>query len=359
MTKEQLTAWIVANLTLSRTDLKFFSFVAGKVAAQQPITTAQDALWHQLLRKYYRQLRKTFADEKIKQVEEVGWQHLPVQTVRFNKLGVVDINDVAYLTIKTPYNKAINARIQSSLLHHTLRYNSSLGWYFLFSHDGVNDLLSFANSVLGRGNYTLNKALAEYLNAVRSLGTASDWTPQVRTVGCVNMVSSITETMLAYLPEATDQSLVAAKQYLDMGIQLHPAMRRKLRAKYGRDLVELTCRRKPILAVRAGSLLRVCDVVYEYACAHAVKCVAICTGSLYEDTVLETEYQSLTSRLEALGITVLIGMAAGQSIGCVPAPDLIMVSTVVHAAHYGPFYPTAKIIVISNHITSTRFINSF
>ncbi len=354
MTKEQLTAWIVANLTLSRTDLKFFSFVAGKAAAQQPITTAQNDLWHRLLRKYYRQLRKTFADDKIQQAELLEWAQAPVQTVRFNKLGIVDINGTAYLSLKTPYNKTINARIQTGLLNHSLGYNNTHGWYFLFSHAAAGDLIRFAHSVLGRKNYVVDPMLAEYISSVEQLGTWRQWLPTVRAINGRAMVSMLTEPMLSHLPEPTDWSIHAIKRYTDLNITLHPPLRRQLRVKYGRDLVELTCRRQPVLSVRAASLNRVCDSIYNYAVAHRLRCVAICTGSLYEDTVLDSEYLSLSSRLEASGIQVLVGINSVKDL----APDLILVATLMHVAHYSPVYPDAKMIVVSTATVSTRFINS-
>lgn len=108
--KEQLIYFMVANLRLSRYDIRFLQNLEKIIVSKKRITSNQSTLVDKLIEKYERQFVKN--QMFIKELAKLPWKTLVVETTdeyTSAHIGIVDDN----IILKTPYNKAFITAFRS------------------------------------------------------------------------------------------------------------------------------------------------------------------------------------------------------------------------------------------------------
>ena len=108
--KEQLVYYMVANLRLSRYDIRFLQNLEKISSVKKRITSNQVELVDKLIEKYERQFVKN--QMFIKDLSKLPWKTLVVETTdEYTSAHIGILND--NLILKTPYNKAFITAFRS------------------------------------------------------------------------------------------------------------------------------------------------------------------------------------------------------------------------------------------------------
>jgi hypothetical protein len=108
--KEQLIYYMVANLRLSRYDIRFLQNLEKISSVKKRITSNQVELVYKLVEKYERQFVKN--QMSIKDLAKLPWKTLIVETTdEYTSAHIGILND--NLILKTPYNKAFITAFRS------------------------------------------------------------------------------------------------------------------------------------------------------------------------------------------------------------------------------------------------------
>ena len=108
--KEQLVYYMVANLRLSRYDIRFLQNLEKISSVKKRITSNQVELVDKLIEKYERQFVKN--QMFVKELSKLPWKTLVVETTdEYTSAHIGILND--NLILKTPYNKAFITAFRS------------------------------------------------------------------------------------------------------------------------------------------------------------------------------------------------------------------------------------------------------
>ena len=108
--KEQLIYYMVANLRLSRYDIRFLQNLEKISSVKKRITSNQVELVDKLIEKYERQFVKN--QMFIKELAKLPWKTLVVETTdEYTSAHIGILND--NIILKTPYNKAFITAFRS------------------------------------------------------------------------------------------------------------------------------------------------------------------------------------------------------------------------------------------------------
>ena len=216
-------------------------YVSAAIAESRAITTAQASLWHDIITKHQRQIRRSFKDELIAQLKAESWAIAPLATVSFTYISIFEQSGTIYLAVKTPFNKSINQQLQLALVDSVVRYSRIRGWYFEYNARALASLVNFLRSK--HIAFSMCPTIKSIVQQVSHSGKARAWHPMVHPVGDRWYVSNIAETMLPHLPDPLDHSVSATVRYANMGIALSPVIQRALRKQYGRIVQEIISHR--------------------------------------------------------------------------------------------------------------------
>ena len=201
--KEQLIYYMVANLRLSRYDIRFLQNLEKITVSKQRITSNQSNLVDKLIEKYERQFVKN--QMFIKELLNLPWKTLIVETTdeyTSAHIGIVDDN----IILKTPYNKAFITAFRS-LSQSSFLWDNTNKYY-------IADLSTFSLKLAVRMTGTFFNEI-RYSDNVKKIISQQEyyedvqyWTP---TLVCING---------NYMIAATNSALDNAIQHIKLNTEL-------------------------------------------------------------------------------------------------------------------------------------------
>lgn len=201
--KEQLIYYMVANLRLSRYDIRFLQNLEKISSIKKRITSNQVELVDKLIEKYERQFVKN--QMFIKDLLKLPWKTLVVETTdeyTSAHIGIVDDN----IILKTPYNKAFITAFRS-LSQSSFLWDNTNKYY-------IADLSTFSLKLAVRMTGTFFNEI-RYSDNVKKILSQQEyykdvkyWTP---TLVCVNG---------NYMIAATNNSLDNSIQHIKLNTEI-------------------------------------------------------------------------------------------------------------------------------------------
>ena len=201
--KEQLIYYMVANLRLSRYDIRFLQNLEKIIISKSRITSNQSNLVDKLIEKYERQFVKN--QMFIKELLNLPWKTLIVETTdeyTSAHIGIVDDN----IILKTPYNKAFITAFRS-LSQSSFVWDHTNKYY-------IADLSTFSLKLATRMTGTFFNEI-RYSDNVKKILSQQEcykdvkyWTP---TLVCVNG---------NYMIACTNSALDNAIQHIKLNTEL-------------------------------------------------------------------------------------------------------------------------------------------
>ena len=192
--KEQLIYYMVANLRLSRYDIRFLQNLEKISSVKKRITSNQVELVDKLIEKYERQFVKN--QMFIKELSKLPWKTLVIETTdEYTSAHIGILND--NLILKTPYNKAFitafRALSQSSFVW------DNINKYYIADLSTFSLKLALRMTVIFFTEIRYSDNVKKILNQQEYYKDVKYWTP---TLVCVNG-----NYMIACTNKALDESI--------------------------------------------------------------------------------------------------------------------------------------------------------
>jgi len=192
--KEQLIYYMVANLRLSRYDIRFLQNLEKISSVKKRITSNQVELVDKLIEKYERQFVKN--QMFIKELSKLPWKTLVIETTdEYTSAHIGILND--NLILKTPYNKAFITAFRNLS-------QSSFVWdntnkYYIADLSTFSLKLAFRMTAIFFNEIRFSDNVKKILNQQEYYKDVKYWTP---TLVCVN-----SNYMIACTNKALDESI--------------------------------------------------------------------------------------------------------------------------------------------------------
>lgn len=224
-TRETLTSWILANLRLSRTDRHFYSKVETNIALGK-ITTNQATLWNTLLKKYNRQLNKNgvVASEVASNWRVQVIDSLPHAALKLSDSG----NDMHFKISWDPHLISMFNKVFPSTSRTWFR---ETGWIIPYSLTNLRVITRFIQRHVP--HCEIETPLSEVIGV---LGKQKwrEWKTMVVPYGTNSwMVNRVAEPLVPLLPKSRSIDISTVVELTNLGIDVDPRIRRRLRSRYG------------------------------------------------------------------------------------------------------------------------------
>ena len=192
--KEQLIYYMVANLRLSRYDIRFLQNLEKISSVKKRITSNQVELVDKLIEKYERQFVKN--QMFIKELSKLPWKTLVVETTdEYTSAHIGILND--NLILKTPYNKAFITAFRN--LSQSSFVWDNINKYYIADLSTFSLKLAFRITAIFFNEIRFSDNVKKILNQQEYYKDVKYWTP---TLVCVNG-----NYMIACTNKALDESI--------------------------------------------------------------------------------------------------------------------------------------------------------
>ena len=192
--KEQLIYYMVANLRLSRYDIRFLQNLEKISSVKKRITSNQVELVDKLIEKYERQFVKN--QMFIKDLSNLPWKTLVVETTdEYTSAHIGILND--NLILKTPYNKAFITAFRN--LSQSSFVWDNINKYYIADLSTFSLKLAFRITSIFFNEIRFSDNVKKILNQQEYYKDVKYWTP---TLVCVNG-----NYMIACTNKALDESI--------------------------------------------------------------------------------------------------------------------------------------------------------
>jgi hypothetical protein len=192
--KEQLIYYMVANLRLSRYDIRFLQNLEKISSVKKRITSNQVELVDKLIEKYERQFVKN--QMFIKDLSNLPWKTLVVETTdEYTSAHIGILND--NLILKTPYNKAFITAFRN--LSQSSFVWDNVNKYYIADLSTFSLKLAFRITAIFFNEIRFSDNVKKILNQQEYYKDVKYWTP---TLVCVNG-----NYMIACTNKALDESI--------------------------------------------------------------------------------------------------------------------------------------------------------
>jgi hypothetical protein len=192
--KEQLIYYMVANLRLSRYDIRFLQNLEKISSVKKRITSNQVELVDKLVEKYERQFVKN--QMSIKDLAKLPWKTLVVETTdEYTSAHIGILND--NLILKTPYNKAFITAFRN--LSQSSFVWDNVNKYYIADLSTFSLKLAFRMTAIFFNEIRFSDNVKKILNQQEYYKDVKYWTP---TLVCVNG-----NYMIACTNKALDESI--------------------------------------------------------------------------------------------------------------------------------------------------------
>lgn len=192
--KEQLIYYMVANLRLSRYDIRFLQNLEKISSVKKRITSNQVELVDKLIEKYERQFVKN--QMSIKDLAKLPWKTLVVETTdEYTSAHIGILND--NLILKTPYNKAFITAFRN--LSQSSFVWDNVNKYYIADLSTFSLKLAFRITAIFFNEIRFSDNVNKILNQQEYYKDVKYWTP---TLVCFNG-----NYMIACTNKALDESI--------------------------------------------------------------------------------------------------------------------------------------------------------
>jgi hypothetical protein len=192
--KEQLIYYMVANLRLSRYDIRFLQNLEKISSVKKRITSNQVELVDKLIEKYERQFVKN--QMSIKDLAKLPWKTLVVETTdEYTSAHIGILND--NLILKTPYNKAFITAFRN--LSQSSFVWDNVNKYYIADLSTFSLKLAFRITAIFFNEIRFSDNVKKILNQQEYYKDVKYWTP---TLVCFNG-----NYMIACTNKALDESI--------------------------------------------------------------------------------------------------------------------------------------------------------
>jgi hypothetical protein len=192
--KEQLIYYMVANLRLSRYDIRFLQNLEKISSVKKRITSNQVELVDKLIEKYERQFVKN--QMFIEDLSKLPWKTLVVETTdEYTSAHIGILND--NLILKTPYNKAFITAFRN--LSQSSFVWDNVNKYYIADLSTFSLKLAFRITAIFFNEIRFSDNVKKILNQQEYYKDVKYWTP---TLVCVNG-----NYMIACTNKALDESI--------------------------------------------------------------------------------------------------------------------------------------------------------
>jgi len=176
--KEQLIYYMVANLRLSRYDIRFLQNLEKISSVKKRITSNQVELVDKLIEKYERQFVKN--QMFIKELSKLPWKTLVVETTdEYTSAHIGILND--NLILKTPYNKAFITAFRN--LSQSSFVWDNINKYYIADLSTFSLKLAFRITAIFFNEIRFSDNVKKILNQQEYYKDVKYWTP---TLVCTN-----------------------------------------------------------------------------------------------------------------------------------------------------------------------------
>jgi len=220
--KEQLIYYMVANLRLSRYDIRFLQNLEKISSVKKRITSNQIELVDKLIEKYERQFVKN--QMSIKDLAKLPWKTLVVETTdEYTSAHIGILND--NLILKTPYNKAFITAFRN--LSQSSFVWDNVNKYYIADLSTFSLKIAFRITAIFFNEIRFSDNVKKILNQQEYYKDVKYWTP---TLVCVNG-----NYMIACTNKALDESvkhitlnteLITLAELVRYGIQIDESILR-------------------------------------------------------------------------------------------------------------------------------------
>jgi len=224
--REDIWAFMLANLKFSRTDQEFMSNVWNKyISYKRPVTIRQGQLFDKLISKYSRQLAKLNLTSE--QLLQYPWAVEPCEPKLESKIWITE--DQLFMT--WPYNTAMietwkHFRNKTQVIMQNpagYRWDpETLTWSTPSSVAAIKQLLEFREQAQVKHQVTLE--LDEKLTAINQTlneFNSKEWLVEARLVDKQIIVNAVNTSLAEHLPESLDISVDTVFKLTKLGVGIY------------------------------------------------------------------------------------------------------------------------------------------
>lgn len=242
--RPEATAWMLANINLSRYDRKFFADIWSKKIVQNiALTHGQNLLWEKILKKYHRQI--TGQQTTVDNLLSLTWILPPMELVTQYLKKQVWIQDEK-ICVQFPFNRKMVDEMQDLKAKETKFQRNDHKEFWVFNHDEKiwyiklnTKLAAIIYQFARKFQISLDETFQQIVTAMEQVGPRDHWQVQLRESNGRYYVNNINERLCERLNHCDFSIDIPTLNFIqNLGIDPGSHFVEKIQTRYPHILTE-------------------------------------------------------------------------------------------------------------------------